>query len=91
MSSQKIIRSTQCTIVWHVEDLKISHLDREVVSNIIELLTAEYGKLDGNRGKEHAYLGMELDFTQSGNVKIVMEDYVEKSFRRQGKNLRAMR
>ena len=76
--ANKIIRGTQCTIVWHVDDLKISHLDREVVTEVIELLTAKYGKLQVNRGKVHDYLGMKLDFTQSGSVKIVMEDYVEK-------------
>ena len=29
--SNKIINSHQCTIIWHTDDLKISHIDSKVV------------------------------------------------------------
>ena len=31
----KIIDSKQCTILWHVDDLKTSHVDPAVVSRIL--------------------------------------------------------
>jgi hypothetical protein len=34
----------QCAVLWHVNDLKISHVDPDVVSNIIEKLNGRYGK-----------------------------------------------
>jgi hypothetical protein len=34
----RIIRGKQCTILWHVDDLKISHEHPEVVTDILEAL-----------------------------------------------------
>ena len=39
----KMIDGKQCTILWHVDDLKISHEDANVVTSIIELLDGAYG------------------------------------------------
>ena len=30
------IEGKQCTIIWHVDDLKISHADKNVVENILK-------------------------------------------------------
>jgi hypothetical protein len=78
--ANKEINGSQCTIVWHVDDLKISHVDPAVVSQIIDLLSAQFGKespLTINRGKVHEYLGMTIDYTDDGKVKITMEDYIK--------------
>ncbi len=67
MCSKQADRGKQCTIVWHVEDLKISHEDSKVIDSIIESLNEEYGKVDEmtvRRGKVHDYLGMILNFSQ---------------------------
>jgi hypothetical protein len=48
-----------------VDDLKISHEDPDVVSQIIELFKGAYGKeapLTITRGKVHEYLGMTLAY-----------------------------
>jgi Reverse transcriptase (RNA-dependent DNA polymerase) len=36
----KIINGKQCTVLWHVDDLKISHVEYDVVSLIINLIQA---------------------------------------------------
>jgi hypothetical protein len=75
------IDGKQCTIVWHVDDLKISHTNPNAVTSIIELIGNEFGKeapITVTRGKIHYYLGMTLDYTKKGKVKIKMIDYVEK-------------
>ena len=78
--ANKLINGTQCTILWHVDDLKISHVDPMVVGSIINLLNERYGKeapLTVTRGKIHDYLGRTLNFLKKGSVKINMVEYVE--------------
>jgi Reverse transcriptase (RNA-dependent DNA polymerase) len=77
--ANKTIDGKQCTIAWHVDDLKISHVDKEVVSGMIEQLKGEFGKeepLTINRTKIHDYLGMTLDFSIDGKVVVTMLDYI---------------
>ena len=74
----KMIDGKQCTILWHVDDLKISHVSTNVVSDIIEMLQKEYGKvgtLSVTRGKVHEYIGMTLDFSDAGKIIVDMEKY----------------
>ena len=78
--ANKIVNGSQCTVLWYVDDLKISHKDKVVVSSVIEHLSKRYGNeapLTVNRGKTHRYLGMKLDYTLDGKVQISMGDYVE--------------
>ena len=42
--SNKEIKGAQCTIGWHVDDLKISHRIKEVAENIVSELQDRYGK-----------------------------------------------
>lgn len=63
----------QCVIPWHVDDLKISHVDSEVVDDIIERLNEQCGKhapLTVTRGKMHECLGMTIDCTVPGKTAI---------------------
>ncbi|VEU34053.1 unnamed protein product [Pseudo-nitzschia multistriata] len=76
----KMINGKQCTIVWHVDDLKISHADSTVVSMVIQQLNEQFGKespLTETRGKIHDYVGMTIDYSEEGKVKFSMFDYLE--------------
>jgi len=76
----KMIEGKQCTILWHVDDIKLSHVDNEVNEEIIKKLNGVYGKeapLVVTRGKVHGYLGMTLDYSVDGQCKVIMKDYVE--------------
>jgi hypothetical protein len=76
----KNINGHQCTILWHVDDLKISHIDPEVVTEVIDLLESQFGKeapLTVARGKVHEYLGMTIDYTEKGKVKFSMAEYIK--------------
>jgi hypothetical protein len=44
--ANKTIDGTQCTILWHVDDLKITHAKQEVIEDLIVTLNDRYGKLD---------------------------------------------
>lgn len=83
--ANKIINGKQMTICFHVDDCKLSHVETDEVTKIIELLRRDYesifedgsGKMKISRGKVHIYLGMKFDFSVKGQVQISMLDYVE--------------
>jgi hypothetical protein len=79
--ANKVIDGKQCTIVWHVDDLKISHEDPNVTNSIVDLLQQKYGSDEApvtvTHGKCHDYLGMTLDYSTKGKVIINMDKYVE--------------
>jgi hypothetical protein len=77
--ANKIINGTQCTVLWHVDDLKCSHVAQQVLEDLVAKLNARYGEiapLTVTRGTVHDYLGMTLDYGMPGEVTIRMDDYV---------------
>ena len=78
--ANKSINGKQCTIAWHVDDLKISHVELAAVKDTIGQLNERYGKetpLSVTHGSVHEYLGMTIDFSTDGQVSFIMKDYVE--------------
>jgi hypothetical protein len=71
----KMICGKQMTVVWHVDDLKISHVDAKAVDHFIRQLDDIFGKdgpLTKSRGKIHDYLGMSLDFSTTGMLIVLI-------------------
>ena len=61
------------TVVWHVDDLKVSHVDSKEVDKFIEQMEQTFGMdapLTVSRGKVHDYLGMNQDFRIRGEVRL---------------------
>jgi Reverse transcriptase (RNA-dependent DNA polymerase)/Zinc knuckle len=78
--ANKMINGKQCTVLWHVDDLKMSHVQDDVLETLVDQLNDRYGKiapLTVTRGTTHDYLGMTLDYGVPGQVTIRMDDYVE--------------
>ena len=78
--ANKMMDEKQCTIAWHVDDLKISHVDPDVVTMIIDKLSEQYGgmmPITITRGKLHKYLGMTIDYRTSGKVKFNMYQFID--------------
>ena len=76
----KTINGHQMTVVWHVDDLKVSHVDVKEVEKFIKQMDETFGKdtpLSVSRGKIHDYLGMNLDFCNKGEVWIDMEHCID--------------
>ena len=42
--ANKMVNGKQLTIVWHVDDLKISHADKDFITTIISKLENKYGE-----------------------------------------------
>ena len=71
--ANKMVGRKQLTVWWNVDYLKISRVDANEVSKMIQWLESEYGEMHGSRGKRHNYLGMWLDYSIPGEVRISME------------------
>ena len=71
------INGHQCIVCWYVDDVKISLIDSRVVDQVIESLEDEFGKLTVTRGRKHTYVGMNIEFTDDGNVVIEMINYLK--------------
>ena len=68
----------QITVIWHVDDLKISCVDSFEITRLWSYLNKLYGgKVKLNRGKKHEYLGMDLDYSKDGVFKVTMIPYID--------------
>ena len=71
----------QFTIIFHIDDLMLSHLHANIVTMYINKLQEAYGKredLTVTRGKVHEYLGMTVDFRVKYEVKFSQYDGIKK-------------
>ena len=80
--ANKVVNNNKLTVVWHVDDLKISHVEPGVIDELVKWVRSNYedsdiGKVKVSRGRTHSYLGMTLNFETTGEVKIDMKDYVK--------------
>ena len=77
----KMIDGRQATIQFHVDDLKISHMEQSVIDSILHDLNKEFGTtkkpLAATTGLIHDYLGITIDYSEEGKVKFTMYDYLE--------------
>ena len=75
----KMINGHQMTVVWHVDDFKLSHMDAGEVEKFVQQMEETFGQdtpLTVSHGQVHDYLGMTLDFHNKGEVCINMEHYI---------------
>ena len=77
--ANKMINCKQMIVTWHVDDLKISHMDSNEVRKCIKHFKRIYGNMmTVHRGKVHDNLGMDLDFSSAEALKIGMIKYIKK-------------
>ncbi|KAL7461201.1 hypothetical protein ACHAXS_001624, partial [Conticribra weissflogii] len=75
--ANKWLQGRQLTVTWHVDDLKVSHRNSKCVSQVIQWLSSLYGELKEKRGAVHDYLGITLDYSTPGVVRVSMVDYIK--------------
>jgi hypothetical protein len=74
-----VIEGKQCTVAWYVDDMKISHINPDVVTDIINQLEKVFDKMTVTRGKEHMFLGMKIIYTEQRTAIITMKQYLEEA------------
>ena len=84
----KVVNGKQLTIQFYVDDLKIFHVDPEVVDKALSSLEERFGKLEASRGCNHEFLGMSIVFNkEERTVSINMKSYIEKAVQEFGEDL----
>ena len=76
----KTVDGKQLTVAWHVDDLKVSHVEERVLDDFIAKMEKEFGQdipLSVSRGPVQEYLGMTLDFSKRGQVVVKMSNYMK--------------
>jgi hypothetical protein len=74
--ANKVINESQMTIIWHVDDLKLSHANEKVINDEIKWLESLYGPLVGSKGDCHTYLGMDMCFKDQ-KLQVSMIGYLQ--------------
>ena len=83
------IKGSQCTIVWYVDDNKISHKDATVVTDLVQRIEAKFGHMTKTQGDEHEFLGMKLRFDQKNkSVKVFMQSYINEAIQQSQLDMR---
>ena len=75
----KVVYGNYCIVCWHMDDLKMSHVNSTVVGDLLQQLEENYGKvapLTTNQGKVHDHLGVVLDFNTNGKVKVMIPKHI---------------
>ena len=76
--ANKTVKGNQMTVCWHVDDLKVSHVDSAEITKFGIWLNHTFGvTVAEHRGKVHDYLGMIMDFSEEGKVSINMVEYIK--------------
>jgi len=73
----RTVYGKQCTIVIHVDDLKISCADSRGVDDVVNELKRKYGNINIHREEVIDYLGMDFDYSKKGVVSISMNAMVD--------------
>ena len=74
--ANKMVRDKQMKNNRHVDDLKVSNSDKDIVDALIQWTKDTYEdvtKLNPSRGKIHDHISMTLYYTPSGEVKNYMK------------------
>ena len=82
-AANKEVNGKQMTIVWHVDDVKMSHDEDEVLDGFIECLRdihddEEIGTLKVDCGPRHEFPGMTSDCSEPGKATVDMSDGASK-------------
>ncbi len=79
--ANKMIDGKQLTVTWHVDDLKASHENEFELTKLVMFLAKKYGdQITVNHGTMHDYLGMDMDYSIDGVVRLSMVKHLEKIF-----------
>ena len=64
------VEGKQMTVLWHVDDLFVTHEEPQEVTNFGSWLKAKYGNCKVQQGKRLQYLGIDLISVQRRKLKL---------------------
>ena len=81
------INGKQCTLTFYVDDNKISHVDINVIEDIIKKIAEYFGDLKIFRGKTHTFLGMNISMLPNNVIEVEMKDQIRETIEALGEDL----
>ena len=78
--ANEMVNGKQLTLTWHVDDVKVSHVEKKVAGKFIQWVQDTHGQIapvKPSRGKAHDCLAMMIDFKCQGKVIIDMRRHVD--------------
>ena len=85
--ANKIINGKQCTIAWYVDDNKISHVEQQVLDDIIGKIEERFPGLTIEKGDTHTFLGIKVKYMKDQKVSISMREYILESIEEFGEEI----
>eukprot|EP00804_Cyclotella_cryptica_P012917 CCRYP_002269-RA/>CCRYP_002269-RA protein AED:0.38 eAED:0.40 QI:0/0/0/1/0/0/2/0/194 len=77
--AKKMVDDSPMTVVWHVDDLNVSHKSAAAIDSFVRYLKSKYGEnLTVHTQDLHDYLGVEHDYSEKGVVKLSMMKHLDK-------------
>ena len=83
----KIVNGQQCTLVWYVNDKKVSQMEAKVVEGLIKYLKNYYGELVVTRVKKHKFWDVNINIMEGKNVEIGMKEKLLETIESFGENI----
>ena len=74
-----MINDSQCTVVFYVDDNKISHKDPDVVNGVISELKKYFGELTVEAGNKFIVLVMNVIIRGDRKIEIEMKNHIEEA------------
>jgi len=74
--ANKTINGKQCTLAWYVDDNFLSHVDDEIIDDILKMVEGYFPGLSIERGNTLSFLGMEIEFLEDGKFKLGLVQYM---------------
>ena len=59
--------------------MKISHLNPDLLMQIIQDIETKFGKMSVSIGHKHKFLGMEINFKNDHTLTVQNKDYLQES------------
>jgi hypothetical protein len=76
--ANKEVNGTQMMVCWHVDNLKVSHVDPKENTRFGDWFSETYGMMVmAHQGGVRNYLGMKINFSVKGKVMINMIKYIK--------------
>ena len=73
----KLVNGKQSTLLIHVDDILCLCREEKAHDDLANLLKAKFEQTKCDKGLILSYLGMTLDFSMQGRVKVSMEGFIE--------------
>ena len=75
--ANNMVSNKQMEVVWHVDDLKVSHINRFEITKFAGYGSIIYGKLTVHSKKVYDYLGIYIDYSEQGTVNLFVIKYLD--------------